>query len=417
MAIFNPNPAFFPMPTLRQGSPFGGALSDAIAKRLAMAKAESSEAEVPYTGISKLADVLSKSAYASAVIPQFQAKLLEHPEIAANLKNPIQKAQALSDYGDMGGNLSGGISGFIQNQLQKINDKQNKPSMLGSLGQSLSNVLMKNSNPDSTSRNMNGYTVSSPEQTENDGIMTVSPNAQLSQNYSGQRTPENINYGANIASLKSQVAGGEARGKTAGSDQQKQVDEYGETYEGLLNQQNSINNLKQELQEPVIERISNVPFANQKSLQWYKNTGTKEEKEAVGRLESSLNQFIASSIKSFGAKFTNNDLRFLQMMKPNETELVDVMKGKILALDLFNQMQSQKVKLAHDYMVKGYDKLTAEDMANKKINMNAIEEKIQKELYPAPVKIKTPDGRILTLPKRGAEQLLKDYPGMHKVVE
>lgn len=417
MAVFNPNPAFFPMPTLKQGSPFGGALSDAIAKRLAMAKAESSEAQVPYAGMSKLADVLSKSAYASAVIPQFQAKLLEHPEIAANLKNPIQKAQALSDYGDTGGNLSGGINDFIQKQLQKINEKQNKQNILGSLGQSLNNILTKNVNPDANSRNMNGYNVSSPEETKNEGIMTVSPEIAPSQNSPGQRTPENINYGANIASLKSQVAGGEARGKTAGNDQQKQIDEYGETYEGLLNQQNSINNLKQQLQEPVIERISNVPFANQKSIQWYKNTGTKEEKQAVGKLESSLNQFIASSIKSFGSRFTNNDLRFLQMMKPNETELVDVMKGKISALDLFNQMQSQKVKLSHDYMLKGYDKLTAEDMANKKINMNEIENRIQKELYPPPVKIETPDGRILTLPKRGAEQLLKDYPKMHKVVK
>ena len=48
MPVFNVDRSWFPMPTLQQGSPLGGVLSDAISKRLAMANAQLAEAKVPF---------------------------------------------------------------------------------------------------------------------------------------------------------------------------------------------------------------------------------------------------------------------------------------------------------------------------------------------------------------------------------
>ena len=49
MPIYNPDVSnLYSMPTLQQGSVFGGVLSDAIAKRLAMAKAEQEEVASKY---------------------------------------------------------------------------------------------------------------------------------------------------------------------------------------------------------------------------------------------------------------------------------------------------------------------------------------------------------------------------------
>lgn len=56
--VFTPDPRWFPMPTLQQGSPFGGVLSDAIAKRLAMANAQKAESQAKYSDRGELAKVL-----------------------------------------------------------------------------------------------------------------------------------------------------------------------------------------------------------------------------------------------------------------------------------------------------------------------------------------------------------------------
>ena len=71
--------------------------------------------------------------------------------------------------------------------------------------------------------------------------------------------------------------------------------------------------------------------------------------------------------------------------------------------------------MAYDMMAKGSDKYTAEKAASKAVNMDEIQENIHNELYPAPVRVQTPRG-IITLPKQGAAQLMRDHPDMHEVI-
>ncbi len=127
MPVFNFDQSGFPLLTPQQTSPLGGVLSDAIAKRLAMAQTEKAEKEVPYAGLSSLAKILSESAYANAVTPQFALKAAEDPKIWANLTR-AQQDKVIQQGALLAG--GGGANPIMQHALD-IFKQQNTPQPAG----------------------------------------------------------------------------------------------------------------------------------------------------------------------------------------------------------------------------------------------------------------------------------------------
>ena len=421
MPVFDLDTKAFPMLTPQQTSPFGGVLADAIAKRLALAQAQKEEKIVPYAGLAQEADIRSKNAYASAVAPQFTAKLMEHPEILANIKNPQQLLEKLIAFSQTGNNAGGRN---VEQELAAIRGRQGQPR-LGKIGQSVMDMFSGNNEvPESytapVQSNMpvsqpaqydqnpatNGYSVSTPQQTESEGMQTVTAGSSTG------RSPENIAFGGRAGEYKRQVK----KGEVAGEQEGKQQSQYGEAAEGALSQKRAIDHLREVFQNPILEKITDVPFANQKALKWYKNTGTKEEKKAIGDMETAMNTFISSSLKLFGSRATNTDLAFLQTMKPNDSDTMDVRKGKLIGLETFNDAKLKQIEIADKMMSQGMSKAQAEFVADKAIDMKVIAERADKDIYPSPVKVMTPDG-VRTFSARGAAKLLADHPDYHRIVE
>ena len=133
--VFNPDPRWFPMPTLQQGSPFGGVLSDAIAKRLAMAKAQTAEAEVPYAGLSSLAGAMSKGAYAVGMPMQSLVTAMTHSPQWSNMTEPQRQGaiNAVYNTATQQSGLSPIFGALMQKELEKLNAPQSKSTLLDSL--------------------------------------------------------------------------------------------------------------------------------------------------------------------------------------------------------------------------------------------------------------------------------------------
>lgn len=147
---------------VRETSPLGGVLSDAIAKRLAMAQTEKAEAEVPYAGLASLAQTLSQLAYANAVQPQYAAKLAGNKQIWSNMDNAQHTAAVnlASAPGAAGG--GGALAPAIQKAMEiynQQNDKKNQPSLIAGLMNYFSN---NQSQSEPSQSQMGGAPLSSP---------------------------------------------------------------------------------------------------------------------------------------------------------------------------------------------------------------------------------------------------------------
>ena len=380
--VFDIDPRTFPMPTLEQGSPFGGVLSNAIAKRLAMAKAQEAEAEVPYAGLSKISDILSKNAYASAVMPQIANKAASNPAVWAQLTDDQKMALARGSASPATGEQNT-FSPIMQKAMQIYQD-QNKPKP--GIFDNLMGLFTGNNNntPPVQSSGGNGALMQdngtvkplSPLSTSNYAPGGMPINTITSTLPTGNATQYNLTPDEKIAQYNRVKAKGVALGTKEGAQQAQ----YGEDAAAVIDQDKSLNSLNNSFQSPTIKKIADVPFATQKSLSWYKQTGTPDQRREVGKLETNLKMVVSSSLKMFGSRATDLDVKFIQGMKPDENDTIDVMQGKWEALKTYTNAKKEQIKLANQFMNAGDTKADAEFKAASEVNLDAARDMAYRRL-------------------------------------
>lgn len=136
----------------------------------------------------------------------------------------------------------------------------------------------------------------------------------------------------------------------------------------------------------------------------------------MGLFKNRLSEVASSSFDIFKGKVTDRDLQFINSMKGSESDLIDTLKGKAKGLKLFTETKMKQIELAHEYMKQGMDKFDAEKKASNEIDTDAIENQINADVFPPPVRVRTPKG-VIDLPKQGAMQLLRNHPENHEIVE
>ena len=398
----------FPMPTLEQGSPFGGLLSNAIAKRLAMAKMESAENEAPYAGLAKLSDIRSKNAYANIVGGQALAKVMEHPELLASIKDPQKKLDFLTYLFTTQGNSNNDpINAHINRALLKISQGNQSGGILGTIGKGIYNLFQGNtpSNniyaqpsqqpvsqaqgnggnqdygannqaaPQEVSNVANGLNLDGSPRTQGVPETKVSP--PPTQSTPRPRTEENIQFGENAASYKRQTAQEEAGGKERGQQIEKQIAEAETKYKALSKQSKEVDYLTNLVSDKKYNRLIDTPFINSKAQTFYRNTATQAEKEYLGKVQAATDNYVTSSIGLFPQRFTDTDMKFVQSMKSDKNDTIGVRLGKLRALKFFIELDKQREEKIYDYMRKDkLDMIDAVRRVDKELNTNAIEKSI-----------------------------------------
>lgn len=220
--VFQFNSGAFPLLTEQQTSPFGGVLSDSIAKRLAMAKAQSAEAEVPYAGLSALAGAMSKGAYAANSPIQSLVKTMMNDPSWYNMTESQQKnaLNAVINNAQNQAGISPIFNTLINKELEKLQGGQNNQG--GSFLSRIAQAISGNSAPGAQS-SAPSVTSGAPNMQSNAlGAVNSAPNQEwpvIPESRGSQ--PQTL---TNVQNAKRALAQSQAEGTATGTQSAKQLE-------------------------------------------------------------------------------------------------------------------------------------------------------------------------------------------------
>ncbi len=380
------NPTDFRTLDVREISPFGGVLSDAIAKRLAMANAETKEAELPYAGPSKLAHALSAATYAQFMPAQFGLKAAANPAIRSSMSEGGRQASS-----DLASNVvTGNNNPLVQNLMEtyrKQQEKANQPSFW----ENLLNTITGNK-PAPQQQIMQTGTPNIPTAIPNASPSgTVTTSNQTSPQQGGAQKGVYDKYGNLLPTIKKEQEYHEEieKGKEVGKEKGKQQSEYGEQIVAPIAQLKSLKDITNILKDPIFTKVADTPFFNSTAQYIYGQAGYEKEKKALGQLDAATNAFVSDTFSLFKGKgVTDKDLEWIQNYKTSDKDTIDMKKGKLISLITTANSKLQQTELAHRYMKENHmDKADAELKASKQIDMDKIRKDAYDMVYPSPQKI------------------------------
>jgi hypothetical protein len=274
--------------------------------------------------------------------PQNNNALLQTPTVPAYYQNQQQQNQSPQPG---------------QNQLQPPNQWQSTDN-----GQVQNQPVVNNPTPSQTINTASNQ----PVDTSNgqSAINNNSPNTQMAQN---------------TGSYEGTVEQGKEEGKIR-ADQIKELDDMAFNAQ---TKQTVLDDLNRMIASPILRQIRQLPLAGQHEIGWYEKEGNPEEKKLIGSLDAQMGNVIVLSAKDFNGQFRKGEQQLLMGMKPNKSDMPDVMIGKAQSLNLMNQMLLARTRLTsqlmNDYKM---NKGKAEQLADKSIDINKMRQQIHDTLNP-----------------------------------
>jgi len=198
---------------------------------------------------------------------------------------------------------------------------------------------------------------------------------------------------------------------------------------------NTLSGLKDIVTSDTWKKMHPFPIGNKQQVAAYGTFGSPEQQQMAGDFYAKSGQVVANMAQQFKGQFRKGEQSLVTGTKPNAADTVAVQQGKIEALQMMNSFMTQRRKMASQFMRQGSSEPDAMDKADTQLRGDLIRkvatekaggkkaiEASAKATESAPtaetggmVKVVSPDGKIIRLPKEGAERLIKDHPD-HKIV-
>jgi hypothetical protein len=136
-------------------------------------------------------------------------------------------------------------------------------------------------------------------------------------------------------------------------------DQYSSSAENLQN----LHELKSLMDDPNIKNATGPLRARFVNL-----FGSEKAQETLGKFRSFSDQIVKSSMKSFGSRLTDRDLKYLQNMKPGENDSYGLLQGKIESQIRLNKLLSERAEMIDDLIRnRRMSPIQATKMADEKI--------------------------------------------------
>lgn len=191
----------------------------------------------------------------------------------------------------------------------------------------------------------------------------------------------------------------------------KQVGEWESAYSSAVNKDSVYGQLADTISNPAFDSLRPYDWAEGQDFEYLKRFGTDEQKKLLGNFDTLSGDIIKSSSRDFAGAFRGGEQELLKSMKPNSTDTIGVIRGKMESLMLMNQLLMERTSLASSLVRTGkYTPSQAMQKAKNAIDGNAIKKKVQLKIEGKTL-IKTEDGRIVAVPGSQADRLLEENKG------
>lgn len=349
------------------------------------------EVKEKYAPITTQAEAASKLAYANLMGPQFMAKLMANPGFLGN--TPDNKLQAIREMITRAGTGQGQANALAQLQGQETPEDG---SFSGWLKNSLKNTFSRPqqqqapTNPLAQEFSMPQAQPVAPQNPmqhrPKDGVTLEGEqwyNAKGEPVYEEDvKTPD--------GSMKLELTKGippksyaENTGKYQGTVKQlEQEGKYradalhaiGQSQLGLSHSGAVLDRMTGIITNPTFANMRNkIPGFQNKQLDYLKVMGTPEEKELIGDFLSTGESFIASTVQGFSGKPLVREFDLAQRQKITGHDTIESATGKLRSARALHDIAEKKNDIVSELLQKGYNESDAVRMANKMVDVSAIE--------------------------------------------
>lgn len=147
----------------------------------------------------------------------------------------------------------------------------------------------------------------------------------------------------------------------------------------------SYNQMQKILTDPIMQEVRSNPVLMQHELSWFSKFGTPEQQEHIGRLKASMGNIITAAAGDFKGAFRSGEQGLLNSMKPNESDTVQVMTGKMEALEYLNKIMMQRAEFESDALRQGKSPSEARKLADSIMHPEEIEKQVKKRYQSPPL--------------------------------
>ncbi len=348
--------------------------------------------QAQYAPLTTQAQAFSKLAYANLMGPQFMAKLLNNPDIAANLTKD-QLNNALKTIYSAGTTGATGTSGSVfmpQGTPQiPISNSNSLSSMLINRFKSLG--LSEGGSPSLQSDAQPSPQYQPQPQAQTQPVLSQPNVGQVNQT---GITPENNqtipaepvipDSGTNTYFEKAgRAAGIKKEGEELGKQRALAIGDLGKQYVQDSEAMAPLIHLGELTNSPVFAKLkSENPLFLSMQQKALSKIGTPEEQKIIGDFIVSTKTAIANTVNSFHGRAMAKEFDFANMMKVSDNDTLGTMIGKLESLMTFKQATMNRNEIARDLMSAPYhmNEGDAYQQANKSVDMQAIRKNIGKTL-------------------------------------
>jgi hypothetical protein len=380
---------------------------------------EINKVKAKYAPLTTQAEAASKLAYANLMGPQFLAKMLGNPDIAANLSDPQLKNAIGTTYGAATGQgtgnammrnmpQQGGMQDPLQNPIMALIAKGIQ-SLRGQGGQQQGGQPQGNNflnSPVMSPQDRQAVNQLQPGQSyqiqgnqpqgsgavmRDDGSvqpqpMRTTPNPNISFDQNGQPVLKDENAGQSYFEKAGTQAGIKEELKELGGQRAKAIGDLDEQYQQAIQAEVPVQHLMDMTQNPVFMNMRNkIPFFQDKQLNILAKTGTPEEQKLIGDFITTTMNAVANTVNSFGGRALVKEFDVADRMKISPNDTWNVMVGKLGSIGTFNEMTKQRARIASQLMQKEHiNRGDAMQRADKMVDGAAIRKSIENKLNPKP---------------------------------
>jgi hypothetical protein len=174
---------------------------------------------------------------------------------------------------------------------------------------------------------------------------------------------------------QTKIKNAEAQATALGTENGKTISELYKSAYAAEELKRSIKETASIWSSPIMQTIRQTPDLQGQEFAYFKNHGTPEQRDAVGKARAAQFQIAQAAAKQFKGSFRGFENNMINMGKPNDNDTIESAAGKMEVMANLTDLASQRDNLTGDIMEKkNVNRKDASSLADKQLNGDKIRE-------------------------------------------